>query len=159
MRNFNPALYLFVCVVSYMFSGLPAVAQFNEPGTAENENRFVHPKDVILPLVKYDSNSSVRNPFRSGLPDKPAQEGVPPLERYELAKYRLTAVVNDLNGNYRGNLVDPNGMGHLAVVGTRVGTNGGLVTGVERNKLVVTEKYIDANGKEQVNVHEFVLGR
>ena len=159
MRNLTPALYLFASVVSYMFLGLSVVAaQPSEP--SEDVNKFVHPKNVVLPIIKYDSNSSVRDPFRSGVPNKVAeQEGVPPLERYGLKEYRLTAIVNDLSGNYRGNLVDPTGMGHLVVVGTRVGNSGGQVTSVTRNKLVVTEKRVDANGKEQANAHEFVLGR
>ena len=166
MRKIHLTSFLFVifglfCVLS------AAIAQNDEgafpPGEhvvpTRDKHKFVRPNDVILPVVKYDSNSEVRNPFKSGVSNNSAQDGVAPLERYELKAYKLTAIVNDQQGSFRGNLVDPNGMGHLAVVGTKVGKKGGQVTIVEKNRLVVTEKYVDANGKEQVNTHEYKFGK
>ena len=154
---------LLVYAVFGLFFGLSAaVVQADAPeqgSPAGNKQKFVHPNDVILPVIKYDSGATVRNPFKSGVHDRSVQDGVAPLERYELKAYRLTAVVNDQQGSFRGNLVDPSGMGHLAAVGTKVGKKGGQVTVVEKNKLVVVEKFTDANGKEQVNTHEYKLGR
>jgi len=164
MRNPKLTLYLPIYIVFGLFLGLSiAAAQPVDPESAApagGYSKFVHPNDVILPAVKYDSNVPVRNPFKSGVLDRsPQAGGAAPLERYELKSYRLTAVVNDQQGSFRGNLVDPSGMGHLAVVGTKVGKKGGQVTVVEKNRLVVVEKYKDANGKEQVNTHEYKLGR
>ena len=153
MRNLKLTSYLSACAVLSLLFASSVIAQ------SGGERKFVHPNDVILPIVRYDSNAPVRNPFKSGMPGGAVQDGMPPLERYELKAYKLTAVVNDQQGSFRGNLVDPSGMGHLAVVGTKVGKNGGEVTIAEKNRLVVTEKYTDASGKEQVNTYEYKLGR
>ncbi|MDR2337267.1 MAG: pilus assembly protein PilP [Deltaproteobacteria bacterium] len=124
------------------------------------EEKFINPKDVQLLSIKYNEKTETRNPFQAtALPPKPLQDisKVPPLERYELDKYKLTATVQDYEGKYKGNLVDPNNKGYLVTVGDKVGNNGGKVISVDDNKVVVQEQDIDVNRVEKTITHEFLL--
>ncbi len=42
-------------------------------------------------------------------------------------------------------------MGYIVSIGTPIGPSGGVVTAIERQKVIVEEKVVDFYGNEQVN--------
>jgi len=69
----------------------------------------------------------------------------PPLERYNLDDFKLTAV---LRGGFGDNAVveAPDGKGYIIHVGTIIGPNKGVVKKITENKLIVEEKYKNFSG-------------
>jgi len=51
----------------------------------------------------------------------------------------------------RAMIEDSVGMGYIVGLGTPVGRNGGVVTAIEQDRVIVEEKVVDFYGKEQVN--------
>jgi Tfp pilus assembly protein PilP len=46
---------------------------------------------------------------------------------------------------------DSAGMGYIVGLGTPMGRNGGIVTAIEPERIIVEERVLDYYGKEQVN--------
>ena len=93
-----------------------------------------------------------RDPFRSFLADLESQresESQRPLaatEQFEIDQYRLTALVTGTS-QPKAMVEDPAGVGHTLRVGSRLGKNGGRVTRISANGVMVTEEFVNAVGK------------
>ncbi len=93
-----------------------------------------------------------RDPYR--LPEEIApsraadvnRECADPLCQWDLDQLTLTAVVTG-DANPFGMLLDPQGRGHIVRRNTRVGRQGGRVTQILRDGLVVTEYWNQPDGK------------
>lgn len=94
-----------------------------------------------------------RDPFRPFTldmrPDVP-RVALTPLQRYELGQLTVVGTVWAVNPP-RAMLEDSAGMGFIVTIGTPIGRNGGVVTGIEPERVIVEERLIDLYGKEQVN--------
>jgi len=73
-----------------------------------------------------------------------------PLQKYELGQLAVVATVWDVNPP-RALVEDTTGMGYIVSLGTPIGTGGGVVTGIEPQRVIVEERVLDYYGKEQVN--------
>jgi type IV pilus assembly protein PilP len=97
-----------------------------------------------------------RDPFRSYIADlreiARAEESRRPesTEKFELDQYRLTGLVTGTS-QAQAMVEDPDGMGHVVRVGTRLGKNGGRVTRIAVDQIVVTEEFRAPTG-ERVRV-------
>ena len=93
-----------------------------------------------------------RDPFRPFTLDIHQEPRVQltPLQRYELGQLTVVATVWDASIP-RAMVEDSVGMGYIVGVGTPIGRNGGVVTGIEPQRVVVEEKVLDVYGHEQVN--------
>ena len=95
-----------------------------------------------------------RDPFRPFTldirPEARTQQQLTPLQRYELGQLVVVGTLWDLNPP-RAMVEDSAGMGYIVSTGTPIGRNGGVVTGIEPERIVVEERVIDFYGKEQVN--------
>jgi type IV pilus assembly protein PilP len=69
----------------------------------------------------------------------------PPLERYNLFDFKLTAI---LRGGFGDNAMveAPDGKGYVVHVGTIIGPNKGVVKKITENKLIVEEKFKNFSG-------------
>jgi Tfp pilus assembly protein PilP len=76
-----------------------------------------------------------RDPFVP--PEGPRTMGVTPLERMEIDRVRLVALVYQPVA--RALLEDDAGIGYVAVTGTPIGPRGGRVVGIERGTLRIRE--------------------
>ena len=93
-----------------------------------------------------------RDPFRPFTLDiRPeARTQLTPLQRYELGQLAVVGTVWELSPP-RAMLEDSVGMGFIVTVGTPIGRNGGVVTAIEPQRVVVEERVLDFYGKEQIN--------
>jgi Tfp pilus assembly protein PilP len=93
-----------------------------------------------------------RDPFRPFILDVRPEARMPltPLQRYELGQLTVVATVWEA-AVPRAMVEDSAGMGYIVGVGTPIGRNGGVVTAIEPERVVVEEHVLDYYGKEQVN--------
>jgi type IV pilus assembly protein PilP len=96
--------------------------------------------------------SGRRDPFRPFTLDiRPeARTQLTPLQRYELGQLSVVGTVWELSPP-RAMLEDSIGMGFIVTIGTPIGRNGGVVTAIEPQRVVVEERVLDFYGKEQLN--------
>ncbi len=101
-----------------------------------------------------------RDPFRSPLDDLIAVAGASPktcpLCRWEVDQLKLVAVITG-TGNPVAMVEDPNGLGHMLRQGTSVGKQGGRVTSIQRDQVVVTEIAHDPFGKVVQNLSKMKI--
>ena len=104
---------------------------------------------VVKPGAEYTYNAlGRRDPFAPIVTkeEKLAKTGErPPLERYNLDDFKLTAV---LRGGFGDNAMveAPDGKGYIIHVGTIIGQNKGVVKKITETKLIVEEKYKNFSG-------------
>jgi type IV pilus assembly protein PilP len=113
----------------------------------------VREASAAAPEVAPYSPAGRRDPFRPFIldirrPDAPVQ--LTPLQRYELGQLTVVATVWETSVP-RAMVEDSVGMGYIVGVGTPIGRNGGVVTGIEPQRVVVEERVLDFYGNEQVN--------
>jgi len=93
-----------------------------------------------------------RDPFRPFTldihPDRHVQ--LTPLQRYELGQLAVVATIWDVSPP-RAMVEDSVGMGYIVSLGTPIGRNGGIVSLIEPERIIVEERALDYYGKEQVN--------
>ena len=84
-----------------------------------------------------------RDPFRSYLADmdkgKDKRGPLADTERFDLSQYRLTAVVSGTTSP-RAMVEDPEGVGHVLKMGSKLGKNGGRVTRISGQGIRVIEE-------------------
>jgi Tfp pilus assembly protein PilP len=137
------AVFLAACLVT----GASLVrAQAGAPSAAEPQATT---DDQQRP--PYDGTGR-RDPFRPFIMDMhhPEPVAVTPLQRYEPGQLTVVATVWEMNPP-RAMIEDSMGMGYIVGLGTPIGRNGGVVTAIEQDRVIVEEKVLDFYGKEQVN--------
>lgn len=100
-----------------------------------------------------------RDPFRPPnlLPAGTEKRGpLGPLERYDIGQLKLVGVVWQL-GQPRAMVEDEAGLGFIVEVGTRIGKNGGVVTKVEPNRVMIEEAVLNFYGAREVRRVEMKL--
>lgn len=114
-----------------------------EDARAEEENY------VYTPVGK-------RDPFRPFFLDmrivkSPVQSGqVTELETYDIEQLRLTSIISGIE-QPMAMVEDPAGKGHTIIVGTLIGKNGGRVSRIKKDEVIIEEEYIDSEGKRIVS--------
>ena len=93
-----------------------------------------------------------RDPFRPFTLELRPEARVPvsPLQRYELGQLTVVATVWDVSPP-RAMVEDSLGMGYIITLGTPIGRNGGVVTAIEPQRVLVEERVLDFYGREQIN--------
>lgn len=111
----------------------------------------VKPEDFI-----YDSTNK-RDPFRSfNLTPTKEIKGSTPLERYEVGQLKLTVVLDGFDEPYA--MVENDvGRGFKVTKGTKIGTNGGEVIEIRRDRILILETATDFTGKKKSRTIEMKL--
>lgn len=111
----------------------------------------INKMDPFLPLLK--SNTA-------GTGDEDSEKKrVPqtPLERFDLGQLKLSAVVAAPDGN-SAVIVESSGRGYVVKVGAYVGLNGGQVTEVKNDRVIIEEPMgKNERGEIKVNMVELIL--
>ena len=154
MRAILKHIYLFTTVLA--LAGLLYVqVQANEQPA--NETQQVAPATALRGYHQFDYKFEDRpDPFFPFLKDKepPEKIKVDPnqilteLQKFEAGQLKLVAVMAFKDKNI-AMLEDVTGKGHLAEQGTEIGRYG-IVTGIEPDLLLVTERYETTTGRKVV---------
>jgi Tfp pilus assembly protein PilP len=96
-----------------------------------------------------------RDPFRPFMldlqrPEEPVQAELTPLQRYDLGQLTVVGTIWALKPP-RAMIEDSAGMGYIVTIGTAIGRSGGIVTGIEDQRVIVEERVTDFYGNEQTN--------
>ncbi len=103
--------------------------------------------------------SGRRDPFAIVLKDARTGEenqSLPPLQQLSLTELNLIGIVWGGFG-YSAMMQAPDGKGYTVRQGTRVGPNGGAVSSITENALVVQERFTDVYGNKQVREYVKLL--
>jgi Tfp pilus assembly protein PilP len=99
--------------------------------------------DPFVPLIKA---TVIKKP---DLPQPPAPDNHPKteLEKIDLSQLKLTAIVIRDSGGNRGLVEESSGKGHIVVLNTKIGTRGGKVVEIGKDRLIIEERGRDASGR------------
>ncbi len=122
------------------------------------------PGDTIPGLEETEKVSFVydpsgkRDPFRPfDLGLKPSDlEGKTPLERYDYGQLKLTAVLAGFD-EPQAIVENSSGKGFTVKKGTKIGTAGGVVVEIERDKVLILETSVDFTGEKKTRTVELKL--
>ena len=131
----------------------PARAPAPEPYAVES-------KAELMPAEKYTYDSKGKtDPFKPLIvektetaPPKPgplaevALEAGTPLERMDLSKLKLVAVIWNIS-DPKGMVEDDTGKGYILSIGTPIGKSKGKVAQINSSGVLVTERFEDSTGK------------
>ncbi len=92
-------------------------------------------RDPFAPIVSKQEK-------KAGLGDRP------PLERYNISEFKLSAIMWGGFG-YNAMLEGPDGKGYFIRVGTILGPNRGVVKKITQNMIVIEEKFKNAMGETE----------
>ena len=117
--------------------------------------KSIEAKEAAIVLEQQDFQYSPigkRDPFRSYLTAMAARREEEdqsrkkqPTERFEMDQYRLTGLLTG-SGQPSALVEDPEGKGHTLTMGSRLGRNGGRVTRITSDKIVVVEEFRGPKG-------------
>ena len=121
----------------------------SEPLYAEQDGASPATADADTPSAPTKAR---RDPFRPFMLDLRPEARIPatPLQRYELGQLTVVATVWDVSPP-RAMVEDSVGMGYILTLGTPIGRNGGVVTGIQPQRVLVEERVLDFYGREQIN--------
>ena len=124
---------------------------------AQNTPPVYNPKEKIDPFQplfedKPQVNEVKLTPVDDGRTKKTA------LEQIDLSQLKLTGIILAASGN-KGLVQESTGRGHVISRGTYIGTRGGRVTGIQKNKVIIEEKLKDLYGKIYVAEKELRLNK
>lgn len=119
---------------------------------------FVNPNTLQLEDYTYDPTGK-RDPFRPfDLSRKPPEDStITPLERYDVGQLRLAAVLDNADGEKTALVENEAGKGFTVKIGTKIGTNNGVVVSIERDRVKILETNVDFAGNEVQEVVEMKL--
>jgi type IV pilus assembly protein PilP len=89
-------------------------------------------------------------------PMMPARAQKTALEKIDLGQLKLTAVILASSGN-KALVEEATGKGHIVSVGTFIGTQGGKVSDILKDRIIIEEKMKDIHGKIYVERKELKL--
>ncbi|HKN86041.1 MAG TPA: pilus assembly protein PilP [Nitrospiraceae bacterium] len=127
-------------------------------GQAPAENALGAPQPPLPGEYSYNP-SGRRDPFAVVLKDAKTGEdnqSLPPLQQLSLTELNLIGIVWGGFG-YSAMMQAPDGKGYTVRQGTRVGPNGGAVSSITENALVVQERFTDVYGNKQVREYVKLL--
>jgi len=79
-----------------------------------------------------------------------------PLERMDISQFKLVAIIHAASGN-RALVEDASGKGYVLTKGTYIGINAGIVSDIQRDKVIVEEESEDLYGRVSIQEKELKL--
>jgi type IV pilus assembly protein PilP len=152
IQNSGVGMVLF-CILT--FTGCQ---QGSSPPPSAQQVKKEAPKPAELPPAvetkeekkeEVTSDIKKKNPFKpflTNVKEKKAVVPTTPLQKYELDQLKLVAVVWGVNGSVA--MVEaPDGKGYSVKRGDLIGRRGGRVKRIEKNMVVVEERFTEATGE------------
>jgi type IV pilus assembly protein PilP len=123
--------------------------QIAEPVQEPDPPRFVYTpgtrRDPFVPLL------ALRGPVPQE-PDTP----LTPLQNFDLSQLRLIGIITG-KGEPRAMVIAPDGKSYILRKGVKIGKNYGVVIEVQREQVLVEEKFYDFTGEVRKNIQEIQL--
>jgi type IV pilus assembly protein PilP len=135
-----------------MNTAQPAAANSPKVLLASNMPSMYDPKgkiDPFEPLVR-EMPASVKK--KKNIKRQPRT----PLERIALSQLKLTAIILASSGN-RAMVEETSGKGYVVKKGTYIGKNGGKISNINKEIVIVEERFEDYSGKIQTRKRELKL--
>lgn len=107
------------------------------------------PNYFYTPIGKRDPFRPFFLDIKANRPDRPVGE-LTPLEQFELEQLRLVAILTGME-TPMAMVEDPEGKGYSITIGTPIGKNGGRVSRITKDDVVVEEEYYNSEGKRIIN--------
>ena len=123
----------------------PATALMASTGTSA-VYRYRGSLDPFLPLIKEEKSKSPPNVVPSDKPQTKKRVPQTPLEKIDLSQLTLTAIFRNQKRTM-AMVEESTGKGHLVKKGTYIGLDGGRVTEVSKDRILITEVSADVMGK------------
>lgn len=126
----------------------------NTMGFPENDIPPYTSADKIDPFVPLIKATVIKKP---NLPKPPDDTFKTLLEKIDLSQLKLTAIVIRDRGGNRGLVQEASGKGHIVVLNTKIGTRGGKVVEIKKDRLIIEERGQDDFGKIIVKKRELTF--
>ncbi len=101
-----------------------------------------------------------RDPFRSPLLGLQAKKkkvtGLTPLQKRSLSELRVIGIIWS-GHEYMAMIETPDGKGYVVKKGTLVGPDGGVVTKITKDAIIIEEKFVNLYGKQEIRKTELRL--
>jgi type IV pilus assembly protein PilP len=109
--------------------------------------------DPFMPLFKEGPKAKVETPQKVE-----REKRIPrtPLERIDLSQLKLVGIIQSSNGN-KGLVEEASGKGYIISIGTYMGTNGGKVIEISKDRVIAEEEVDDVLGKLTLQKRELKL--
>ena len=116
----------------------------------EPKDDFINPNKLPVDDFVYDPNGK-RDPFKpfTNKQEVEIDEKTPPLLRYDISQFRVSAVLTDSKGGRFAMVEDTTGVGYPVHLGDAIGINQGKVVSVDPDKVQVLETVTDAAGQSK----------
>jgi type IV pilus assembly protein PilP len=126
--------------------------------SANSKDFIYHPKGKIDPFEPLFKNASRKAEDVILAPQFPPKGHIPgDLEKIDLSQLKLTGVIITSNRNL-GLVQEASGKGHIISTGTYIGTRGGRVSTILKDKVIIKETLETAQGKIVIQKSELKLG-
>lgn len=134
----------------------PPEAKVVEPEAEEAENTPTQSPEEAQQISVYRPKAK-RDPFKSFVTSRTAvsarREETPkiktPLQRYSLDQLKVVGIIG--GGNVRKALLEDDvGKGYVVEVGNAVGTEGGEITAIQKDRIIIESTYRDVLGQKKV---------
>jgi Tfp pilus assembly protein PilP len=79
------------------------------------------------------------------------------LEKIDLSQLKLTAIVTPDKSGHRALVEESSGKGHIVVLNTKIGTRGGKVVEIQKDRIIIEEKGQDDFGRNLARKKELIL--
>ncbi|MFP5518667.1 MAG: pilus assembly protein PilP [Bdellovibrionia bacterium] len=136
-------------------TGESLTAPIEKPASSESETFYNYiaegRRDPFEPFRKIKASLSVS---KNAGPDNRADDELDPLERWELDRIKIVAILWDIKSP-RAVVMTPDGVTHLVTKGSKIGRNFGSIKDIREGAIVVAEKiFIEGNAKTEIQVME-----
>lgn len=133
-------------------------SQAGQKEEKKKEEEFLNPNNLEIEDFVYVSEGK-RDPFLPfDLAPKTANnENLPPLERYDLAQLKVSAILTDKIGGMVAIVEDATGKGYTVKVGSKIGDKNGTVVSIDETQLNVLEKVTDFTGEVKQDLRSVKL--
>lgn len=121
-----------------------------------NDQDFVNPNQLEVDDFVYDPTGK-RDPFQALDLSEPAPTGATPLERYSIGQLRVAAVMTGFNGEKKAIVEDSQGRGYTVGIGTKIGSNNGVIVEILEDTVKIVETKVDFTGREVQNAIEMKI--
>lgn len=127
----------------------PAAPTQRQPISAPTGTALLKTEEKPVEVYSYRP-SGRRDPFASIIlrQTKKASMELPPLERYNIAEFKLSGIIWGGFG-YNAMLEGPDGKGYFIRVGTIIGPNRGVVKKITQNAITIEEKFKNVMGETE----------